>query len=1149
MLKNLKTVPIQRTVKMLLKMKLVSMFLLLSCLSVSATTYSQTARVTLKMENSPLKQVLQAIQKASPYKFVYNTSVLPGNVRVNVDADNEPVADVLTGIFKNTGLSFTLLENNLIAITSRNKPLQQQRISGMVVDEDGLPLPGVSIRLKGSMSFSTATDENGHFGLNVPAADNYVLILSHVGFETLEMAITPETNMKIVLKAAAGSLKEIVVLGYTTQKKTSITGSVATVTGDEMKQSPSGNISNTLAGRLPGLIAFQGSGQPGRDDSRLLIRGLSSSTNSSPLIVLDGIPQESVDANGNQVNAVLPHIDPNDIESISILKDAGTAAVYGARAANGVILITTKRGKAGKPVLSYTVNGTWQKPARLAKMVDGYEYATLLNEAYKNEGTFNPATGKGYTDEQLEIIRTGSDPDRYANTDWYSALMKPSAFQQRHNLTVNGGSDRASYFISGGYLNQPGLYSAAGYKQYSLRSNLDAMISNRIKVSLNINGRVEKTTDPVAGSSVETFYRQISPLIPSRFSNGYYNYVSIPYGFSSLVNGSPYLMSHGDAGYVNTDLNVLETTGSLVYKVPFIEGLSAKGTFSYNKYSTFSKNFVQPYVSYIRNDNGTYTSRTTGNTKASLTEIYRQRQTVLAEASLNYQRTFGRHSVNAMALYTQTENTGDNFLASRSNFPSAQIDQLFAGDPATAANDGRGFRDARQSVVGRLAYTFKDRYLFEYSFRYDGSDVFPPGQRFGFFPSVSAGWILSEESFIRNIPAITFLKLRGSWGRLGNDRIGRFDYLSAYTLGTGLEGYYTFGGVDLQALVPGVIPNTNFTWEKADMTNIGVEARFFGDKLGIEGDYFYKRTKDILGSRSSSVPATIGGTLPSENLSVIDNKGFELALTHQNTIGEISYFVKPNITFNKNKIIYAPQPAGLLPWQSTIGHPITINPANLTNLGYVAEGLYQSTEEIQKGPTPLYANVAPGDIRYKDLNGDGKITPDDRTIITKGDYPQIIYGIALGGSFKGFDLNALFQGAGNIEKYMSGLGSWAFGGTASNTSPSVPMKQHLDRWTPDNPNASYPRLFKDNLNNQAISSYWVRNASYLRLKNLEIGYSLPARLLSGLRISSARIYVSGANLLTFTKMKDVDPESAVTSYGATSYLIQRLYNIGFNVKF
>lgn len=1130
---------------MLLKMKVISMFFLLSCLSVSATTYSQTARITLKMDNSPLKQVLQAIQKASPYKFVYNTSVLPANLRVNVDADNEPVADVLTGIFRNTGLSFTLLENNLIAISSKNKPLQQQRISGMVVDEDDLPLPGVTVRLKNNNGFNTATDENGHFGLNVPAADNYVLILSHVGFETQELSITGETNMKIVLKAAPGSLKQVVVLGYTQQKKTSITGSVSTVSGDEIKQSPSGNISNTLAGRLPGLIAFQGSGQPGRDDSRLLVRGISSSTNSSPLIVIDGIPQESVDANGNQVNAVLPHIDPNDIESVSVLKDAGTAAVYGARAANGVILITTKRGKVGKPVLSYTFNGSWQKPSRRAKLVNGYEYATLLNETYRNEGTFNPAINKGYTDEQLEIIRTGADPDRYANTDWYSALMKPSAFQQRHNLTVNGGSDRANYFISGGYLNQPGLYPAAGYKQYSLRSNLDAMITNRLKVSLNINGRVEKTVDQVAGSAVESFYRQISPLIPSQFSNGYYNYISIPYGFSSLVNGSAYLMSRGAGGNLNTDLNVLETVGSLVYSVPFITGLSAKGTFSYNKYSTFIKNFTEPYTTYIRNDDGTYTSRTTGNTNASLTESYRQRQTVLAEASLNYQRSFGKHAVNAMALYTQTENTGDNFLASRSNFPSAQIDQLFAGDPATATNDGRGFRDARKSVVGRLAYTFKDRYLFEYSFRYDGSDVFPPGQRFGFFPSVSAGWILSEESFIRNVPSITFLKVRGSWGRLGNDRIGRFDYLSAYTLGTGLEGYYTFGGADMQALVPGVIPNAHFTWEKADMTNFGVEARFFGDKLGIEADYFFKRTKDILGNRSSSVPATIGGALPNENLSVVDNKGVEVALSHQNTIGELSYFIRPNITFNKNRIVYAPQPAGLLPWQSTIGHPIAQNPTNLTNLGYIAEGLYQSTEEIGKGPAPLYANVAPGDIRYADLNNDGKITPDDRTIITKGDYPQIIYGIALGGSFKNFELNVLFQGAGNIEKYMSGLGSWAFAGAGT----SVPMQQHLDRWTPENNDASYPRLFRDNLNNQAISSYWLRNASYLRLKNLELGYNLPARMLSGLRISSARIYVSGSNLLTFSKMKDVDPEAAVTSFGATSYLIQKLYNIGFNVKF
>lgn len=1130
---------------MLCKLKLVALLLLLCGLSVSAATYSQTARITLNMDNSPLRQVLQAIQKSSPYKFVYNTSVLPAQLRVSVHADNEPVADVLTGILQNTGLSFTLLENNLIAITPKGQQVQEITISGMVIDEDYQPLPGVTVRLKDSRTAHTATDEAGHFGLRLPAAGDHVVIFSHIGFETQELRVTKDTSVQLILRPAAGSLKQVVVLGYTSQKKSSITGSVVTVSGDEIRQNPSGNISNTLAGHLPGLIAFQGSGQPGRDDSRLLVRGISSPTNSSPLIVIDGIPQESVDASGAQVNAVLPHIDPNDIESISVLKDAGTAAVYGARAANGVILITTKRGRSGKPVLSYTFNGSWQKPTQLADMVDGYQYATLLNETYRNEGTFNPATNKGYTDEQLEMIRTGSDPDRYANTDWYRELMKPSAFQQRHNMTVNGGSDKAKYFISGGYLDQDGAYPAAGYKQYSLRSNLDAVITNRLMVSLNINGRLEKTVDQVAGSAVESYYRQISPLIPSRFSNGYYNYISIPNGFSSLVNGSPYLVSRGEGGYSNTDLNVLETVGSLTYSIPFITGLSARGTFSYNKYSTFFKYFVKPYVSYIRNDDGTYTSRTTGNTRASLREDYRQRQTVLAEASLRYQRSFGRHAVNAMVLYTQTENKGDNLSANRGNFPSAQIDQLFAGDPATATTTGGGFRDARQSVVGRLGYTFHDRYLFEYSFRYDGSDVFPPGERFGFFPSLAAGWILSEEPFIRSIPAITFLKVRGSWGRLGNDRIGRFDYLNAYTLGTGLEGYYTFNNADLQALVPGVIPNASFTWEKAEMTNIGVEARFFDDLLGVEADYFYKRTRDILGSRAASVPATIGGTLPNENLSVVDNKGIEVALSHQHTIGQLRYSVRPNITFNRNKVVYAPQPAGLLPWQSAIGHPIALNPANLSNLGYVATGLYQSTEEIEKGPTPLYSNVAPGDIRYADLNGDGAVTPDDRTIITKGDYPEIIYGITLGASFKGFDLNALFQGAGNIRKYMVGLGAWAFAGSGS----SVPMEQHLDRWTPENTDASYPRLFKDNLNNQALSSYWLRNAAYLRLKNLEIGYTIPDHVLNGLRINSARVYVSGANLLTFTNMKDVDPESAVSSFGATSYLLQRLYNIGFNVKF
>ena len=1108
---------------------------------------SAQVEVTMELKNESILSAIRKIEQQTNFRFIYRNSDIKDLKNLNIPFDTRSVKATLNLILKTNGLTFTEVNNKILIakIESYGIPaeLADVKVTGVVLDDEGKPLPGVTIMIKGDRSSSAATDLNGHFNITIPSDGNQVLVFSYIGFKTQEVAVGTSTSLMVTMVAAPGSLQEVIVLGYSEQKKESITGSVATVSGNELRQSPAANISNSLVGRLPGLIAFQGSGQPGRDDSRLLIRGISSPTNSSPLIVIDGIPQEAVDANGApRAIATMPHIDPSDIESISILKDAGTAAVYGARAANGVILITTRRGEKGKPSLNYTFNGSWQKPTKLSDLVNSFQYATLMNEMYKNENNFLPSANRGFTDEQLEVIRTGSDPDRYANTNWYSALMKPSSFQQRHNISVNGGGEKSRYFISTGYLDQKGLFEAAGYKQYSLRSNLDAEISKNLKVSLNLNGRLEKTSD---GPAITSFYRILSPLLPNRFSNGNYNYIAVVSGNSALVNGNPYLMGRGEGGYTHTDLNVLEGVGSLIYLVPFINGLTAKGTFSYNKYQTYFKNFNKPYTTSVRNDDGTYITRVNGSiTKASLTERVEQRQNIVAEASLNYKKTFGLHGVDLLALYTQSENQGNRLLAFRGNFASPQVDQIFAGDPLNEDTDGSAFRNARQSVVGRAAYNYSGKYLFEFSFRYDGSDVFPKDKRFGFFPSVSAGWVLSEESFLKDVPAVSFLKIRGSYGQLGNDRIGQFEYLNTYTLGRGLDGYYIFGNTDVQALVPGVIPNVSFTWEKANIANIGFEAKLFDNKLGIEADYFYKRTKNILGDRSFSVPATIGGTLPRENLSTVDNSGFELALDYKNRIEQVNYFIKPNITFNKNKVIYIPEAIGLLPYQSAIGQPIYVPAGNLTSsLGYIAEGLYQSAQEITNGPTPLYTTVAPGDIKYKDINGDGKITTADRTVIGKGDYPQIVYGLSMGASYKGFDLSLLFQGAAKVEKYISGQGGWAF---AAN---SVPSTVHLDRWTPDHTNASYPRLFSNYNNNKEISSYWLRDGSYLRLKNLELGYNVPADVLSGLKVSNARFYVSGTNLFTITNLKDVDPEAYVASFGAESYLIQKVFNIGLSVKF
>lgn len=1119
----------------------------------AAETMGQAAaqvEVTMELKNEPFLSAIRKIEQQTNFRFVYRNSDVKDLKGLNIPLATRSVKETLQQLLSTNGLTFSEVNNKiLIAKMGSDVVLPGQaevKITGIVLDDAGLPLPGVTIVIKGNREMSAATDLNGHFNITVPADGNQVLVFSYVGFKTQEMAIGSSTSLTVTMVAAAGSLQEVVVLGYSEQKKGNITGSVATVSGSELRQSGSANVSNSLVGRLPGLIAFQGSGQPGRDDSRLLIRGVSTFNDASPLIVIDGIPQESVTTKGLGAQAVLAHLDPSDIENISILKDAGTAAVYGARAANGVILVTTRRGEKGVPSLNYTFNGGWQTPTMLAKAVNAYQYATLLNEMYKNENNFLPSANRGYTDPQLEEIRTGSNPDKYGNTNWYEALMKPSSFQQRHNISVNGGGEKSRYFVSGGYLGQGGAFRSSGFNQYSLRTNLDADISKNLKFSLNLNGRKEKTEDVLPGANPVFAYRAISPLYVSQFTNGSYNYIAIPNGTNTLINGSPYLLANGDAGYWRTNANILESVGALTYAFPFLKGLSAKGTFSYNKYTTFIKVFNKPYTTYIRNDNGSFTTRIAGNgSKASLSQNYSDRETILAEASLNYKATFGKHNVEALALYTQTDNNGNYMLASRNNFPSPEIDQIFAGDPASQGTDGTAFKFARQSMLGRAAYNYAGKYLAEFSFRYDGSDVFPTDDRFGFFPSVSAGWVLSEESFLKESPVVNYLKIRGSYGRLGNDKVGTgFQYLNTYTLGTGLDGYYTFGNVDLQALVPGVIPNAAFSWEVASVANIGAEAKLFGNKLGIEADVFSKRTSKILTSRSFQLPATVGGTAPVENIGTMDNKGFEIALNHQGNIGQVQYGVRPNFTYNRNKVIYRPEPKGTLPEQSVIGHPFSLlSGTGLSNLGYIADGLYQSTAEITSGPKPLYTNVAPGDIRYKDMNNDGKITPDDRRLIGKGDYPAIIYGISLSASYKGFDLNILMQGASQVEKYMVGQGEWAFSGT------SVPLEKHLDRWTPDNPDATYPRLFQNNLNNQAISTYWLRNGAYLRVKNIELAYNVPSTLLRPLKVSGVRMFVSGNNLFTFTKMKDVDPEALSGGFGASSYLIQKLVNVGLNVKF
>ncbi|MBS1563349.1 MAG: TonB-dependent receptor [Bacteroidetes bacterium] len=1111
---------------------------------VTAAGYAQNSKPI------PVREALKKITKVFGTRFVYDKAELD-NKTTSYDLSrlkSQSLDEALKGVLYPEGLVFLYVKPNYYTIvpkdrvgkaddaaavvsrsaTTETQPLRSVSVSGhvmdviagQVTDRDGNGLSDVTIIARPDGE-TVSSGPNGNYRININPRIKQ-LEFSSIGYDNRVINIGDQNVINVILPVSIKGLETVVVVGYGTQKKATLTGSVSTITGRELTEVPAANLTQALAGRLSGLIAYNRSGQPGSDSATLLVRGLSTTGDNSPLIVVDGIPRAS-----------FARIDPNDVESVSILKDASSIAVYGARAANGVIMVTTKRGKSGKTVITYNVNVGMQKAVNLSHPSDSYTTALLWNEAWKNEGTFSPSLGgaKGFSDSAMNLIRTGANPDRFSNTNWYDAVVGGAAFQTQHTLSMNGGGTKTRYYVSAGYLNQDGLYPAANFKRYSLRANFDASIAEDLDFSLNMSGRVEDRK--ASYTSPMTAALQTSSLEPIQYSNGTYHY-NVPWV------GNAYLQGTGAAGYSNNTNNVLENSMSLTYRVPWVKGLSVKGLVAFDKTFTFAKLFGKPYIMYVLNDDNSYTPRT-NLASASINESFVQNQSLKAEASVNYNRLFGDHAVKALLLYTQTQNSLDNLGAARNTFTSPVLDQINVGSTNGATNSGTAARNARKGIVGRAGYEYRGKFLFDFSFRYDGSDVFPPGQRFGFFPAFSGGWRISEEPFFKNsAPFVDNLKIRASWGKAGNDRVGQFQYLNTYTIPTTTG--YPFGGTSAtsgQILNPGVIPNANFTWEKAIMTNIGLEGSLWRGRLDFELDYFYKRTKDILVDRSFEVPSVVGGTLPSENVGIVDNKGFELTLGHQGSITkELRYFVKGNFTFNRSRVINYPEPASVPDALRKSGKQVS--PDAVT--GYLADALYQTADQVASGPTPLYPNTKPGDIRYVDVNGNKKIDAGDQVIISRGSTPGIIYGFNPGLSWKGFDMNVLFQGAADVRPYLGSLINNAF------YAGGMQVYQYQeDRWTPDHTNASFPRMTITSKNNQIASSYWVRSSAYVRMKNIEIGYTFPHLILKKGSIGQLHLYLNGSNLFTISGIKNiVDPETGVN---ATAYPLVKVFNAGATISF
>lgn len=1044
--------------------------------------------------------------------------------------------------------------------------LAQRTISGRITSGDA-PVAGATVQVKG-LTTGTQTDADGRFSISAPA--NATLVISSVGYASQEVNVGNQSTVNVQLESTSQEMQQVVVVGYGTQKRVNVTGSVATVKGTELEKTPSMNLSNTLAGRLPGITAINASGEPGYDGSAIRIRGTNSLGNNAALVVIDGVPNR---AGG------LDRLNPADIESISILKDA-SAAIYGSRAANGVILITTKHGKSGKPQLSYDFNQGWSQPTRIPKLMDAIEYGTVRNEitvfenvpvdqwqaawqALKTTGSYvrtdngaKVSSPVGFTPADMKLYAEGSDQWGHPNTDWFGDALKTWSPQVRHNLQLTGGSENVKYLASMGYQNQDAYYknSATGYKQYDMRINLDAKVNKYVSTSLGVTARQEFRFFPT--SSAGAIFRMLmrgKPNEPEIWPNG------LP--GRDIENGeNPIVITTNATGYDRDKRDYFQTNGRVEILIPGVEGLKVTGTAALDKYQYNGKRWQTPWYLYSW-DKTSYeadgvTPKLTKELRSTFTDPRLTQNTensinVNLSGLVNYDRKFGGHTLNFLVGIQKETLKDEYFNAYRRYFISTAVDQMFAGGNPEKNNGGGAYERARLSYFGRVGYNYQEKYIAEFLWRYDGSYIFPENQRFGFFPGVMGGWRISEEDFFKdNVSFVDNLKLRASWGQmgaepyfLGTTNLAEYQYLGTY----GLDRSYIINDALAQTLYETRVPNANFTWEVSNSTNFGLDGTMFRGKLNFEFDVFFNKRDKALIPQTGSIPATSGITnlLPPVNLGKVNNKGWEFKVGYNGQAGDLSYSVSVNGGYAKNEIVFWDEAPGVPEWQRSTGHPFGSNGAAF--LAYQYDGVFKDQSEIT-GNKIDYSGVGgkdlrPGDMKFKDINNDGKITGDDKVRLDKTRDPTFTGGFNANLQYKNFDLSILFQGA---------TGGLLFMGTESGDIGNYLQYSYDHRWSIDNPSSVDPRLA--NRNNTYYSggdggnnTYWLRNSNYLRLKNFEVGYTLPAGLGKRAGISNLRIYANGLNLITWDKMKIWDPES--TSGNGQYYPQARVLNVGARIAF
>ncbi len=1096
----------------------------------AVNSYSQQTRLTLDMKNARVEDVIDQIEKNTEFSFLYKKDIVDVERRIDVVVQEKRVNEVLDQIFEDTDISYTIRDRLILLANKRTiqgmGAVQQPiTVSGKITDSSGAPLPGVTVVIKGTTQ-GTITDADGNYSLSdVPG--NGVLVFSFVGMKTQEVLIAGKASINVTMIEESIGLEEVVAVGYGTQRKGNLTGSISSVKSEQLTIAPITNVSNALVGQMPGLVAKQTSGQPGADMPILSIRGFG-----APLVIVDGVESN------------LNNLDASQIETISILKD-GASSIYGARAGNGVILVTTKRGQNMKPTISLNTSFTMQGSTKLNPPASSGQRAEWSRESYLNEG--NPPSQVPYTEEQIEKYYEGTDPN-YLNSDWFDETLRSWAPQQNHNLSVRGGSDKIKYYGFLGYSDQETIVKKNGgnYSRYNVQSNVDAKITDNLKLALDMSMAYENRNFPFmgyhnGGNLWEQLYNSDPTLPfslpdPTKLAYGGISYGSILYATNTELSGAS-----------DSKNKELRTGVTLNYDFKKIRGLKAKAFVNYIDVNGYNKSFKKQEDFYQYNvESEQYTYIRSSQDPTSISESMNSNTTLTQQYSFSYDNTIKKnHRLSVLALYENIDYKGNYFSASRSDFLSNVLDQLWAGNSATASNDGEGYESSRVSWVGRINYNYMDRFLVETIFRADASSKFPKDSRWGLFSSVSLGWRLSEEKFMKSLEFVDNLKLRASYGESGNDAIGNYQYLSGY----GFDGSYKVGDQIKPGLYATGLANPVLTWEQMTIYNGGLDFSLLNRKLygTIEG--FYRMRDGIPGTRVTSLPSTFGAGLPPENLNSIDTRGFEFTIGTAGKRHNFSYDVSANISYARSKWVEFDEPEYTDPDQQRIYQ----RTGNWTDqqIGYVSEKLFTSQDEINN-LTYAYkdlngnSTLRPGDVKYLNLNGDKLLDWRDQKVIGKGSMPHWMYGLNTVFKYKDFDLVGLFQGAFDYTTYVFLEGAKT-------------SLRHENRWTEKN-NDPYALVARPGgaPTNHYYSDYRLHDTAYIRLKSASLGYELPENLLSKIGVSKLRVYLAGTNLFTLSTLDKygVDPEmpdgngpTGVPVNTVYYYPLQRTFSLGMNLTF